>query len=57
MADVKPDSMAYYKHDEVLNVDYTPPAGDWRDIKYDPEFFKKRAGSWIYTTKKQQARV
>ena len=45
MADAKPDSMDYYKHDQLLDVDYTPPKTHWMDFKYDPEFFKKRAGS------------
>ncbi len=53
MADPKPDTMDYYKHDEVLDIDYTPPSENWMDIKYDPAFYERRAGSWIYTTKKQ----
>jgi len=46
MADPKPDEMSYYKHDELLRVDYTPPAEHWMDTK--PDF---RPGTWIYPAK------
>ena len=42
----KPDQMEYYKHEELLKVDYTPPAESWLDKKVD-----LRPGSWIYPGK------
>jgi Fe-S oxidoreductase len=53
MADPTPDTLQYYKHDELLKVDTTPPKENWLDVKgkFEPAFFERRAGSWIYPTK------
>ena len=53
MADPTPDTLEYYKHDELLKVDTTPPKENWLDVegKFEPAFFERRAGSWIYPTK------
>jgi ferredoxin len=53
MADPTPDTLEYYKHEELLKVDTTPPKENWLDVKgkFEPDFFERRAGSWIYTTK------
>ena len=42
----KPDEIEYYKHDELLKFDYTPPPKSWMDSK--PDF---RPGTWIYPAK------
>jgi Fe-S oxidoreductase len=47
MADgFKPDQMEYYKHEELLKIDYDPPATPWMDQPVD-----FRPGSWIYPGK------
>ena len=46
MADTTPDQIVHYDHDEVANVDYTPPETDWLDTPTD-----FRPGSWIYPAK------
>ena len=48
MADPKFDEMAFYKKDEVVKVDYTPPAEPWAETKID---FKQKYGNWIYAAK------
>ena len=42
----KPDEMAYYQQDELLNIDHHPPATDWLDTPVD-----FRPGSYIYPGK------
>jgi hypothetical protein len=46
MAETTPDQIAHYDHDEVADVDYTPPETDWLDTPTD-----FRPGSWIYPAK------
>ncbi len=46
MAEATPDQMAYYQHDKLLDVDYTPPTTDWLDTPAD-----FRPGSFIYPAK------
>ena len=42
------DEIAYYEHDELLNVDYRPPKADWMDVPAD-----LRPGTWIYPGKQK----
>ncbi|MFH1530635.1 MAG: sulfate reduction electron transfer complex DsrMKJOP subunit DsrK [Pseudomonadota bacterium] len=46
MADPKFDEVSFYKHDEILNIDFQPPQTDWMDIPAD-----LRPGTWIYPGK------
>ena len=46
MADPTPDSIEFYKHDKLLDFDYTPPSKDWMDTPVD-----FRPGTWIYPAK------
>jgi Fe-S oxidoreductase len=46
MAEAKPDEMAYYNQEELVQIDYTPPKTDW--MKTPVDF---RSGTWIYPGK------
>ncbi|MBW2526689.1 MAG: (Fe-S)-binding protein [Deltaproteobacteria bacterium] len=46
MAETTPDQIDHYDHDEVADIDYTPPESDWMDTPTD-----FRPGSWIYPAK------
>lgn len=46
MAEPKFDELAFYKQDELLDINHDPKPGDWRDPKVD-----FRMGSWIYPGK------
>jgi len=48
MAEPKFDEMGFYKKEEVVEVDYTPPAEPWPQTKID---FKQKYGNWIYAAK------
>jgi Fe-S oxidoreductase len=49
----KPDEMAYYKHNKLLQVDYTPPDKGWMDTL--PVDF--RPGTWIYPAKAKNLKI
>jgi Fe-S oxidoreductase len=46
MVEVKPDQVEYYKKDELVQIDYRPPATGWMDTPVD-----FRPGSFIYPGK------
>ena len=46
--DPKFDEISYYKHDEILNIDFRPPEADWMDLPAD-----LRPGTWIYSGKQK----
>ena len=48
MSNPKFDEMGFYKKDEVVKVDYTPPAEPWTKTTVN---FKQKYGNWIYSSK------
>jgi len=48
MAEPKFDELAFYKHDEMWRVDFTPPSKHWMDTK---PVFANQMGNWIYPGK------
>ena len=42
------DQMAFYKHEDILKIDYRPPRADWMDVHAD-----LRPGTWIYSGKQK----
>ena len=46
------DEMGYYKHDDLLNVDYAPPKTGWMDTPVD-----FRPGSFIYPGKAKNLKI
>ena len=48
----KPDEVAYYKQEDLVQVDHTPPKTGWQDTPVD-----LRAGSYIYPGKAKNLKI
>ena len=47
-----PDEMAYYKQEDLLKIDTTPPEKEWMDTPVD-----LRPGSYIYPGKAKNLKI